>query len=63
VPYWFFGLSAGDRAGSKGDKSSGPVADEFRPIQFCLFLKSMVGAEHMERMMVEAIAVAKQQST
>jgi hypothetical protein len=36
---------------------------KFRPIQFCLFLKSMVGADHMERMMVEAIAVAKQQST
>ena len=36
---------------------------KFRPIQFCLFLKALVGADHMERMMVEAIAVAKQQST
>jgi hypothetical protein len=36
---------------------------KFRPIQFCLFLKALVGAEHMERMMVEAIAVARQQFT
>jgi hypothetical protein len=36
---------------------------KFRPIQFCLFFKALVGAEHMERMMVEAIAVAKQRST
>ena len=35
---------------------------QFRPIQFCLFLKALVGAEQMERMMVEAIAVAKRQS-
>jgi hypothetical protein len=36
---------------------------KFRPIQFCLFLKALVGAESMERMMVEAVDVAKQQST
>jgi hypothetical protein len=31
-----------------------------RPIQFCLFLKALVGVEEMQRMMVEAIGVAKQ---
>jgi hypothetical protein len=36
---------------------------KFRQIQFCLFLTALVGAQHMERMMVEAIAIAKQQST
>ena len=35
---------------------------KFRPIQFCLFLKALVGEEQMERIMVEAIAVAKRQS-
>ncbi|MGA2150511.1 MAG: hypothetical protein ABSH49_36795 [Bryobacteraceae bacterium] len=29
-----------------------------RPMQFCLFLKTLVGAEEMQRMMVEAIKVA-----
>jgi hypothetical protein len=33
----------------------------FRPIQFCMFLKALVGPEEMERMMVEAIAVAKRE--
>ena len=32
-----------------------------RPIQFCLFLTALVGPEEMERMMSEAIAVAKQE--
>jgi hypothetical protein len=31
-----------------------------RPMQFCMFLKSLVGAEEMQRMMVEAINLAKQ---
>jgi hypothetical protein len=35
---------------------------KFRPIQFCLFLKALVGAEQMERIMVEAISAAKRQS-
>ena len=30
-----------------------------RPIQFCLFLKALVGPEEMERMMAEAMAAAK----
>ncbi len=35
---------------------------KLRPAQFCLFLQALVGAEQMERTMVEAIAVAKRQS-
>jgi len=31
-----------------------------RPIQFCMYLKALVGAEEMERVMAQAIAVAKQ---
>jgi hypothetical protein len=31
-----------------------------RPIQFCLFLKELLGAEAMERLMLEGIAVAKE---
>jgi hypothetical protein len=40
----------------------GKVRDllKLRPIQFCLFLKALVGTEEMLRMMVEAIGVAKQ---
>jgi hypothetical protein len=33
---------------------------KLRPIQFCIFLKGLVGNEEMQRMMVEAIRVAKQ---
>jgi hypothetical protein len=31
-----------------------------RPIQFCIFLKALLGEEAMERLMSNAIAVAKQ---
>jgi hypothetical protein len=31
-----------------------------RPVKFCMFLKALIGAEAMERMMVQAINVAKQ---
>ncbi len=31
-----------------------------RPSQFCMFLKALVGAEGMERIMTEGIAIAKQ---
>jgi len=31
----------------------------FRPIQLCIFLKALLGAEVMERLMGEAIGVAK----
>ena len=32
---------------------------KFRPMQFCVFLKALVGANEMQRIMVEAIRVAK----
>jgi len=31
-----------------------------RPLQFCMFLTALIGAEAMERVMAEAIAIAKQ---
>jgi hypothetical protein len=34
---------------------------KFRPMQFCLILKSLVGVEEMQRMMIEAIGLAKRQ--
>ena len=34
---------------------------KFRPMQLAFVLKALVGAEEMQRMMVQAIAVAKQQ--
>ena len=33
---------------------------KLRPIQFCLFLKALVGAENMERLVNQAITHAKQ---
>ena len=33
---------------------------KLRPMQFCIFLKTLLGAEEMQRMMVEAIKVARQ---
>jgi hypothetical protein len=35
---------------------------KFRPIQFCMFLKELVGAQEMKRMMVKAIMFAQQDS-
>src|SRR5664279_5258951 len=32
---------------------------KFRPIQFCIFLKALVGVEEMQRLMVEAIGTAR----
>ena len=34
---------------------------KFRPMQLAIVLKALVGAEEMQRMMVEAIGVAKRQ--
>ena len=31
-----------------------------RPVQFCMFLRALVGGAQMQRMMVQAIGVAKQ---
>jgi hypothetical protein len=33
---------------------------KLRPMQFCLLLKALVGAEEAQRLMVEAIKVPKQ---
>jgi hypothetical protein len=33
---------------------------KLRPMQFCTFLKTLAGSEEMQRMMIEAIGVAKQ---
>lgn len=33
---------------------------KLRPIQFCMFLAALVGAEQMERTLLQAISVAKQ---
>jgi hypothetical protein len=33
---------------------------KIRPIQFCLFLKTLLGREEMLKMMVQAVGVAKQ---
>jgi hypothetical protein len=40
----------------------GKVMDllKFRPMQFCIFLAALVGVEELQRMMVQAIGVAKQ---
>ncbi|HLK65049.1 MAG TPA: hypothetical protein VKU19_16515 [Bryobacteraceae bacterium] len=40
----------------------GKVMDllKLRPVQFCLFLKALVGVEDMQRMMVQAIGMANQ---
>jgi hypothetical protein len=32
----------------------------FRPVQFCIFLKALIGEEEMVRTMVQAIGMAKQ---
>jgi len=31
-----------------------------RPIQFCMFIKALFGAEEMQQIMIHAISVAKQ---
>lgn len=33
---------------------------QYRPLQFCLFLKALVGTEEMQRMMAKAIRTAQQ---
>lgn len=35
---------------------------KFRPIQFCMFLKALVGTEEMKRMMVQAVVLAERES-
>jgi hypothetical protein len=33
---------------------------QYRPLQFCLFLKALVGTEEMQRIMANAIRTAQQ---
>ena len=33
---------------------------EFRPVQFCIFMKALVGVEEMQRIVIEAVFTAKQ---
>ena len=64
-----WGLADCDDIGVDADKRTLTPADlakvldlvKLRPIQFCLFLKALVGVEEMQRIMVRAIGVAKQQ--
>jgi hypothetical protein len=52
----------------KADRETLPAEDlsgvrellEVRPMQFCLFLAALVGVEEMQRVMVQAIQVARQ---
>jgi hypothetical protein len=46
---------------SEGDLRNVIELLRFRPIQFCMFLKALVGDEAMERLMKEATAVAKRE--
>jgi hypothetical protein len=56
-----------DNVNVTADRDTLPDADltrvlkllEHRPIQFCLFLSALVGLAEMQRMMVEAIKIAK----
>ena len=44
-------------------EDSAKVVDllKFRPIQFCMFLKALVGAKQMKRMMVQGILMAQKE--
>jgi len=64
-----WGLADFDDLSVEADKLTLPPEDfarmmdllKLRPIQFCVFLKALVGTEEMLRMMVEAASVAKNQ--
>jgi hypothetical protein len=55
------GVEANKRTLTPGDFAKVMDLLTFRPMQFCFFLKALVGVEEMQRMMVEAIGVARQQ--
>jgi hypothetical protein len=60
-----WGFADFDDLGVDADRQTLSLEDfmdllKLRPIQFCIFLKALVGAEEMQRMMVEAIKVARQ---
>jgi hypothetical protein len=54
------GVEADKRTSSAEDFAKVMDLLKFRPMQFCMCLKTLVGVEEMQRMMVEAIGVAKQ---
>ena len=64
-----WGLADCDDLSVKADKQTLTPEDfakvmellKLRPMQFAIVLKALVGAEEMQRMMVEAVRVAKQQ--
>ena len=55
----YVGVDRETLSGKDLDKVMGLLRS--RPIQFCLFLTALVGPKEMERMMSEAIAIAKQE--
>jgi hypothetical protein len=55
------GVEADKRTLTPGDLAKVMDLIKLRPMQFCIFLKALVGAEEMQRMMIEAIGVAKRQ--
>jgi hypothetical protein len=64
-----WGLADCDDFSVKADKQTLTPEDfakvmdllKFRPMQFAIVLKALVGADEMQRMMIEAIGVAKRQ--
>lgn len=45
---------------SPGDLAKVTDLLQYRPLQFCIFLKALVGEEKMQQMMIQAIAQAKE---
>jgi hypothetical protein len=56
------GVEADKRTLTPQDFSKVMDLVKLRPMQFCMFLKALVGVEAMQRLMVQAIAAAKQTS-
>lgn len=64
-----WGLADCDDLSVQADKQTLTPADlaqvmhllKFRPMQLALVLKTLVGADEMQRMMIEAIGVAKRE--
>jgi hypothetical protein len=64
-----WGLADCESLSADADRQTLPPEDfakvmellKFRPMQLAIILKTLVGADEMQRMMIEAIGVAKQQ--
>lgn len=52
-------LEADKRTLTPGDLAKVMDLLKLRPMQFCLFLKALVGAEEMQKLMVQAVGMAK----